>query len=117
MPVVKIPIQHRFGVISHSQKVKLQENILQELTTQEAQKQNERFNDPVEKCETLVQGRHSCVKSNKRHEIHETNLHDTKRLFFSCKNRIFFGSKFGLKINSSSHLSLLGHKYDCMNYG
>ena len=63
------------------------------------------------------QGRHSCVKSNKRHEIHETNLHDTKRLFFSCKNRIFFGSKFGLKINSSSHLSLLGHKYECINYG
>jgi len=73
MPVVKIPIQHRFGVISHSQKVKLQENILQELTTQEAHKQNERFNDPVEKCENLVfsirnlQAKHDDIEAKLEH--------------------------------------------------
>ena len=54
MPVVKIPIRHRFGVISHSQKVQLQETILQELTIQDAQKQNDKYHDPVEKCEALV---------------------------------------------------------------
>ena len=37
------------------------------------------------------QGRHSCVISNKRHEIHETNLHDTKWLFFRVKIGYFLG--------------------------
>ena len=54
MTVVKVPQQFRFGVISYSQKVKIQEEILKEIVQNESEESRVKYDDPIQKCESLV---------------------------------------------------------------
>lgn len=71
MPVLKIPIVHKFGIISHSQRLELQERLLQQTHEKEnataSQARKHIRANPLEVCEKFLQRYNACSFSEQDH--------------------------------------------------
>lgn len=76
MPITKIPIIHKFGIISHSQRLELQERLLKQsyLQSVESQKVLQTSRNPLEVTEEFVY-QYNNAKSLDERENYETTAH------------------------------------------
>lgn len=84
MPVVKIPIVHKFGIISHSQRIELQERLLRQNYDKEkaASKSTRSTFNPLEVCEKFVQ-KYTNAKLDQRDQLRA----EADRMLTHCKRR------------------------------
>ncbi|CAG2209142.1 Transmembrane protein 232 [Mytilus edulis] len=76
MPITKIPIVHKFGIISHSQRLELQERLLKQsyLQSVESQKVLQTSRNPLEVTEEFVY-QYNNAKTLDEREKYEATAH------------------------------------------
>lgn len=74
MPITKVPIVHKFGIISHTQRLELQERLLKQsyLQTLKSQKVLVPTRNPLEVSEDFVQQYNNAKDLTEREKYEET---------------------------------------------
>lgn len=74
MPITKIPIVHKFGIISHTQRLELQERLLKQsyLQTLKSQKVLVPTRNPLEVSEEFVQNYNNAKDYDEKEEMEQT---------------------------------------------
>lgn len=86
MPILKIPIVHKFGIISHSQRLELQERLLRQTYQKESERAAQATRhiraNPLEVCEKFVQ-RYNGAGLEERESLRE----EAERIVVLSKRR------------------------------